>query len=684
MTNAEKVNVLMVDDHPENLLALEAILESLGQNLVKAHSGEEALRCLLNRDFAVILLDVQMPGMDGFETATLIRQRQRSRHTPIIFLTAFSTSDSFVFKGYSKGAVDYLLKPIDPEILKSKVAVFIDLFQKNQEVKKQAEQLAAINAELRESEEKFRRLSACSPVGISVADIDGRCTYTNPRYQAITGITLEESLGEGWMQAVHPEDRERVISEWINYTRRRQEYASEFRIEHKEGSIRWVQFRSSVMLCEKGKAIGYVGTLEDITARKEGEEARAAILREQIARQQAEAANRLKDEFLATLSHELRTPLNSILGWARLLRTRNFDPETTAKALETIERNAKLQAQLTEDILDVSRIIRGKLRLALCPVNLVEVIEGALDAAKPQAEAKNILLQTWSDFDGIQVFGDRNRLQQIVWNLISNAIKFTPEGGKVEIKVEPAGAWALLKVIDTGIGINKQFLPFVFDRFRQADGQTTRTYGGLGLGLAIVHHLVKLHGGSVVAESDGEGMGSTFTVKLPLKKETVAELLINRAEEATIECPPPSSHPQAQKSPLSATPALTGLRVLVVDDDPDVRELVAVVLEEYGAKVTAVSSAPEAINALPQLQPDVLVSDIGMPEEDGYSLIRQVRNLDAERGKILPAAALTAYAREEDCQGALDAGFQMHLSKPVDTAKLVMAVANLAGRTAVF
>ncbi|MBD2180822.1 hybrid sensor histidine kinase/response regulator [Aerosakkonema funiforme] len=686
MIDHEKVNVLMVDDHPENLLALEAILDSLGQNLVKAHSGEEALKCLLKQDFAVILLDVQMPGMDGFETATLIRQRERSRHTPIVFLTAFSTSDSFVFKGYSLGAVDYLLKPIEPEILKSKVSVFVDLCKKTLEVKRQATQLAAMNAELRESEERFRCLSYCSPVGILLTNTDGLCTYTNPRCQTICGFTLEESLGEGWLESVYWEDRARVKADWFAYTSREASagtiikadrehiltaghYSNEFRCQTSEGIIRWVNFQSSSMLSDRGKSIGHVATIEDITDRKQAEEERTKLLREQIARQQAEAANRMKDEFLATLSHELRTPLNSILGWARLLRTRNFDEETTARALETIERNAKLQTQLIEDILDVSRIIRGKLRLNLCPFNLVGVIQAAIDAVSPQAEAKAIQLQTSLDPHPHLISGDPNRLQQIVWNLLSNAIKFTPEGGKVDVKLEYRGSWVEVVVSDTGIGIDPDFLPYVFDRFRQADGKTTRLYGGLGLGLAIVHHLVDLHGGTVRAESQGEGQGATFRVKLPL--------LVGKSEAV---CQKNESNNSINSRSALRDRTLADLQVLLVDDEPDVRQFVSLALEEYGARVIAVASAGEAMKTLTHLQPDVLLSDIGMPEEDGYTLIRKVRDLNTAQGVFIPAAALTAYAREEDGIHALAAGFQMHLSKPVDINELVTAVAKLAGR----
>ncbi|MBD0364199.1 MAG: response regulator, partial [Coleofasciculus sp. C3-bin4] len=398
---------------------------------------------------------------------------------------------------------------------------------------------------------------------------------------------------------------------------------------------------------------------------------------------QAEAANRMKDEFLATLSHELRTPLNSVLGWARLLRTRSFDEATTARALETIERNAKSQAQLIEDILDVSRIIRGKLHLNLRPIRLAPVIEAAIDSVRPSAEAKSIQLDSLLDPLVDLVAGDPDRLQQIVWNLLTNAIKFTPEGGKIEVRSLRVGSHAQIQVSDTGIGISPEFLPYVFDRFRQADSTTTRSHSGLGLGLAIVRHLVELHGGSVYADSAGEGQGSTFTVQLRL--HNCAEEQGNSAESQQT-TPEESELKQERDDSLQGTSeetsvTLSGLRVLIVDDEPDVRDLITTVVEESGAKAIAVESVPEAIKELEQWQPDVLVSDIAMPVEDGYTLIRKVRDIEAERGGLLPAVALTAYVREEDCEQAIASGFQMHISKPVDTTKLVMALARLAGRT---
>jgi hypothetical protein len=520
-----QVNILLVDDHPENLLALEAILGSLNANLVRANSGQEALRCLLNQDFAVILLDVQMPGMDGFETATLIRSRERSRETPIIFQTAFSTSEQLMFKGYALGAVDYLLKPIDASILISKITVFVDLFKKTEAVKQQAAQLAAINNELRESEERFRCLSACSPAGIFLTDTAGACTYTNPCFQAIAGCTLEETLGNCWFQRLHPDDRERVFGEWQSYTSgKTPEYATEYRFQHRDGTIRWVFARSSPLFSDLCELTGYVGTIEDLTERKQAEEAHAQVIQEQIARREAEAANRMKDDFLAVLSHELRTPLNSILGWSRLLQGRQLDDETIARALETIERNALAQAQLINDILDVSQIVRGKLRLKCHALNPLSIVEAAIESVRPLAEVKAVQLESKLDAAVGQVWGDSIRLQQVVWNLLTNAIKFTSANDTITVRLftvppplaEGQQRSIQIQVSDTGMGIEPAFLPHVFDRFRQADSTTSRPQNGLGLGLAIVHYLIEQHKGSVRAESPGVNQGATFTVTLPL------------------------------------------------------------------------------------------------------------------------------------------------------------------------
>ncbi|MEG4317554.1 MULTISPECIES: response regulator [unclassified Microcoleus] len=661
--HSDRVNVLLVDDRPENLVALEAILNKPYYNLVKANSGAEALRCLLNEDFAVILLDVQMPGMDGFETATMIRSRDRSRSTPIIFITAFSSNDTHVFKGYSLGAVDYLFKPLEPSILTSKVAVFVELFQKTVEVKRQATQLAAVNNELSKSEERFRTLCACSPLGIYLADVEGRCTYMNPRCQAICGFILEESLVSAWQRWVHPEDRDRVVADWLTWIKEGQEYSNEFRLVYNDETVRWINVQSSPMFSDLGKLIGHVGTVRDVTERKQAESERGRLIREQVARQEAERANQMKDEFLAILSHELRTPLNAILGWSRLLMSKKFDQKTIDKALETIERNAKSQAQLIEDILDVSRILRGKLSLNLHPIQLEYVIEMAIDSLRPLAEAKSIVIK-WECSPNVgRVVGDIDRLQQVVWNLLSNAIKFTDEEGKVEVRLELVGDEIQIQIIDSGIGIDPDFLPYVFDRFRQADSTTTRSYGGLGLGLAIVRHLVEQHGGKVRAENNTD-KGAKFTVSLPVAEDNGQGAVddysqLNDAKEAL--------------------PSLANLQLLVVDDDDDTREFLIALLEQEGAVVRSASSVAGALAALESSWPDVLLSDIGMPEADGYELIARVREMEVHRGGKMPAIALTAYVRESDRRQALEAGFQMHLSKPVEVAQLIAGIANLAG-----
>ncbi len=408
--------------------------------------------------------------------------------------------------------------------------------------------------------------------------------------------------------------------------------------------------------------------------RKRGEEERAQLLSsEQHARQEAEAANRTKDEFLSTLSHELRTPLTAILGWTRMLSAGQIDEANRQRALETIERNAHMQQQLIEDILDVSRVISGKMRLEVRPLDLTAVIEAAVDAVLPAAAAKEIRMQRVLDSGASMVSGDPARLQQVIWNLLTNAIKFTPKGGRVHVRLERVNSHVEIIVSDSGQGIAADVLPFVFERFRQADSTSTRAHGGLGLGLAIVRHLVEMHGGTVEAESAGAGAGATFTVKLPLIAMRAVELAPEQAQARV--------HPTAREHvPFHCPPELAGLHILVVDDEADTRDLVTAVLERCAARVTATSSVAEAFALLKELRPDVLISDLGMPEEDGYALISQVRALPAHAGGRTPAVALTAYARMEDRLRVLRAGFQTHLPKPVEPAELVAVVANLTGR----
>jgi PAS domain S-box-containing protein len=457
---------------------------------------------------------------------------------------------------------------------------------------------------------------------------------------------------------IHPDDFELVKRIFEQAISEGKSYEFDYRIVRSDGSIRYVYGKGQPTLDQSGRTIGLFGTIMDITDRKQAEIERADLLkREQEARAKAEEANRIKDEFLAVLSHELRTPLNPILGWSKLLRSRALTPEKTTYALETIERNAKLQTQLIEDLLDVSRIMRGKLSLNFSPVTLNPIIEAALETVRLSAQAKSIQLNTGLAGDNRQVAGDANRLQQVVWNLLSNAVKFTPSNGRVEIGLDYTDTHATIAVSDTGKGIKPEFLPHVFEYFRQENSTTTRVFGGLGLGLAIVHHLVELHGGTVSAVSLGEDQGATFSVTLPL---------MPTQHEAT--------HAHSQ---LELSSDLKGIRVLVVDDEADMREFVSCLLTEHGAQVTVVKSACEALSKLSQVQPDVLLSDIGMPEVDGYMLMRQLRTRTPEQGGQIPAIALTAYAGGIDREQAIAAGFQKHIPKPVEPDQLVAAIATL-------
>jgi signal transduction histidine kinase len=399
------------------------------------------------------------------------------------------------------------------------------------------------------------------------------------------------------------------------------------------------------------------------------EERRLLLQREQRAREEAQAANRAKDEFLATLSHELRTPLNAILGWSRLLVGGNLDAGTARRAIEIIDRNTRLQAQLIEDLLDISRIITGKLRLNVQQIDPIHVVEAAVDSVKPAAEAKDIRLQIVLDPQAGPIMGDPDRLQQICWNLLSNALKFTPKKGRIQVILERIDSSVELTVADSGAGIAPEFLPYVFERFRQQDTSITRRFGGLGLGLSIVKSLAELHGGSVRVQSEGEGRGATFVVRLPraLVKAAPTDRPFSSASLPTVgsaDCPP----------------GIEGLRVVIVDDEPDALEMLVVMLEQCGAKVKAVHTAAEGFEAVQSIRPDVLISDIGMPDEDGYRLIQRVRELPPSAGGRTPAIALTAFARAEDRTRALRVGFQTHVVKPVEPAELLAVVASLMER----
>jgi PAS domain S-box-containing protein len=529
-------------------------------------------------------------------------------------------------------------------------------------------------ADLRDKEDRLRLAIESAALGTWDFNPQTRALAWDNACKAIFDAAPDAEINyDMYVAALHPEDRRRALldAQRAFDPASGGKYDTEYRIIRlRDGVQRWVAARGQAFFNESNQAVRFIGTVLDITERKQAEKDRAQLLaREKAARVEAEEANRLKDEFLATVSHELRTPLNAILGWTELMRGGKLDSETSSRALGIIVRNANSQAQLIDDILDVSRIIAGNLRLEARPVALKPIINAAIETAQPAALAKEIKLEFFFDKSVGSVSGDPNRLQQVVWNLLSNAIKFTPKGGRVVARLQQADGFAEIRVSDTGSGISPAFLPSIFDRFRQADSSYTRQHGGLGLGLAIVQHLVEMHSGSVKAESPGEGLGATLTVKLPLNESRAVD------SETRIE--------NAEK-PAGRFAILDGLRLLVVDDEADARELIIATLKQYGAEVTALASTAEALGALAKneaaRQPDVILSDIGMPGEDGLALISALRAMERGEAKRIPAIALTAYARAEDRERALGAGFQLHFAKPFDPVALVEAIAAVAGR----
>lgn len=529
-----------------------------------------------------------------------------------------------------------------------------------------AEDLRSQQIALKKSEARFSRLVEANIIGVILAGPDGTILEANDAFLKIVGYSREDfqSGTMNWAEMTPPEyyqQDEQVLQELA-----RSGSCALFEKEYvrKDGSRVPILLGAAQLESDQ---VAWVCFILDLTESKKVE----VLLRRQA--EELSRANRLKDEFLATVSHELRTPLNAMLGWATMLRSRQLDDVTMNRALETIERNARAQNQLINDLLDVSRIITGKLRLDVRPVVLVSVIEAAIDSIRPAAEAKDIRVQSLLDPAAGPISGDPDRLQQVFWNLLSNAVKFTPKGGRVQIRLERINSHVEVTVSDTGQGISPEFLPYVFERLQQADSTTTRAHGGLGLGLAIVRHLVELHGGYVRAASAGEGKGATFMVNLPIT--------IFRPEPTDIK----RVHPVAGDTvPLTQGPRLDGVKTLIVDDEADARELLSILLRQRGAEVMTATSAAEALaiisESTPDQRPDILVSDIGMPDQDGYMLIRQIRALAPEQGGRIPAIALTAYARTEDRIRALSSGFQSHVPKPVEPVEFVTVVANLINR----
>jgi len=510
----------------------------------------------------------------------------------------------------------------------------------------------------------YREIFSHSKEAIAIIDRDGFYLQQNGAHFTLLGYADDDL--EGSTPAIYL--GEQAFQEVFKQLTETGDFSGETICRTKSGEERTIELSVFTMRNGLGEPLCYVSIKRDITARKKTEEKLAQLLLgERSARAEAEKANRLKDEFLATLSHELRTPLNAVIGWARILKSGRLDNDSSVHAIEVIERNAWAQKQIIEDILDVSRVITGKLQLHLGPVDLISVIKAALDAVRPALEAKEIKIETRFE-PGLKVIaGDVDRLQQVVWNLLSNASKFTPAGGVLKVHVAQDETYAEIEVRDSGPGIAAEFLPHVFERFRQADGSTTRTHGGLGLGLAIVRHLVELHGGVISAENEAPGSGAIFTVKLPLPS---SELSVDHVTPATL-----------FEENLTEVD-LENVRILVVEDELDALDLITIDLAEHGAKVRGASSAAEALLLLRSDEFDLLISDIGMADTDGYKLIRQVRNEEGEKGHHIPAIALTAYARTQDRVRAIAAGYNTHVAKPVEIRELVTVVKCLTGKIA--
>jgi PAS domain S-box-containing protein len=526
---------------------------------------------------------------------------------------------------------------------------------------------------LRTSEIRYRRLFETARDGILIIDtVTSKITDVNPFLVELLGYSMDEILGKelweigllGDVEASHGAFRELQQAGYIRY--------EDLPLQTKDGKQREVEFVSNVYVEDGHQVIQC--NIRDVTQRKKAEkELERLMIREKTARAQAEAANRSKDEFLAIVSHELRTPLTAILGMTMLLGTGKF--EDTARAIEIIERNARAQAQLIEDILDISRITAGKLRLEVRPLDLTLTINTAIDSVRHMADSKHIQIQTQFDTDMELVSGDPNRLRQVLWNLLANAIKFSPRGGFVRVQLtraeEPLGSQAQIVVSDTGDGINADFLPYVFDRFSQADSTTTRKHGGLGLGLAITRHIVEMHGGTIQVDGGGPGKGAIFTVGLPFVAPHGTESFTTGDESRT------AYITLDTVTPFQSPPELNGLRVLAIDDEPDTLEMIRAVLSRCGAQVRTCISVAAALEALESWWPDVLLSDMAMPGEDGYALIEKVRGLERERGGRTPAMALTAYVRVEDRTRVLAAGYDIFVPKPVEPDELIATLANL-------
>jgi PAS domain S-box-containing protein len=643
--------ILNVDDTISSRYTKSRMLRQAGFSVIEAGSGGEALRLVREQMPQLVLLDVNLPDMSGIDVAKRIKSDPVTRAIPIVQISATYVTEHDQVVGLEGGAEIYLTEPLQPQELATVVRVLL--------------RLHSTERGLLQSEARWRSFVESNIVGVVILDED-RLIEANAAFLNMLGFTLEDIRERRvtWRDITPPESLE--LSERAFQELRTNGTVAPFEKEYlrKDGGRVWVTLGAAMLGDGESRWMCFV---LDISERKRAASDReTAFERERAARTHAEEATRLKDEFLANLSHELRTPMNAIIGWTHLLKSGRLEEAQRTRAMESIDRAARSQAQLIEDLLDVSRIVSGKLHMTMQPVDLKSVAESALESQRLAAQTKGVRVEVRHAADPVTVMGDAARLQQVVLNLVSNAVKFTQAGGKVEVCVEMTENAAQVRVIDTGEGIAPEFLPYVFDRFRQADGTSTRKHSGLGLGLAIVRHVVELHGGSAFASSDGAGHGATFTVRFPLARESDGE-----ARKAPI----------ADVMPGKVPDRLTGagIRVLVVEDDPETREILAAILDRSGFSHRLSASAREALQLLDEWLPDVIVSDIGMPDIDGYEFVRALRSRPHEKGGRIPALALSAFARNEDRKLALASGYQSHVPKPVEPADLVAAITTLTG-----
>jgi PAS domain S-box-containing protein len=628
---ARRARVLVVEDDSRMRGILEMLLAKHWDVEVAA-DGREALDKVRRHVPDLILADLVLPKVDGYELIREVRAHPRTRTVPIVVVSGLA-DEADRMRALEAGATDFLVKPFSERELFLRVST-------------QIETALLRDSALRSGADRLRAVLDGALDAVAGVDAEGRVTYWNPRAAATFGWTAEEATGRSFAEiALAPGSRDAVP-------------AAGGRVESEGQRKDGTRFPLELSAVADGTALTVFA--RDLGGQRAAEEERNRALEE------SREVARSKDEFLSMLSHELRTPLSAIVGWAHMLRTTELDEATRARAVETIDRNAKVQNQLIEDILDVSRIVAGKFHVDMRSMDLARAVEAAREAVAPSAAAKGVDLQVEIEPGMPPTVGDPDRLQQVAWNLLTNAVRFTPKGGRVRLALARRHDAFEIEVSDTGAGIDPTFLPHVFERFRQGRAPGARRQGGLGLGLSIVRHIVEQHGGSVEARSEGQDKGAAFFVRLPAK---------DLSEDKV----PPLGHERGDE--MASAPRLDGLRVLVVDDEPDARDLIAAVLQGRGAAVLVAESSAEALARLRQDRPDVVLSDISMRDEDGYEFIRKVRALPAAEGGRVPAAALTAYGRLEDRMKALGAGFQLHVAKPVDPAELVAVVASLGGRT---